>query len=56
MMVDNTCFLHGRTRILDLKERRLLTYFGNPRFAYPNQGPVPNAPWRNPYWRDGVKA
>ena len=55
MMVDNTRFLHGRTRIHNLKERRILSYFGYLRFACTKQDPVPNAPWRNPCWRDDVK-
>ena len=56
MMVDNTRYLHGRTRISNLKERRVLTYFGYLKFACPKQDPVPNAPWRNPEWLDNVDA
>jgi len=50
MMIDNTRFLHGRNRILNLKDRRILTYFGYLKFACNKQDPVINAPWRNPSW------
>jgi len=53
MMVDNTRFLHGRNRILNLEDRRILTYFGYLKFASKKQDPVINAPWRNSNW-EGV--
>jgi hypothetical protein len=50
IMIDNTRFLHGRNHILNLNDRRILTYFGYLKFACDKQDPVINAPWRNPNW------
>ena len=50
LMIDNTRFLHGRNRILNLKNRRILTYFGYLKYACNKYDPVNNAPWRNPGW------
>ena len=50
MMIDNSRFMHGRTRITNIAERRILTYFGYLKFACPKQDPVPNARWRQTDW------
>ena len=54
IMLDNTRFLHGRNNILNLKDRRILTYFGYLKFACDKHDPVINAPWRNPSWASVV--
>lgn len=46
LMLDNTRFMHGRTPILDAKERLIATYFGYVGFAKPD----PEEP-ANPLWR-----
>ena len=53
-MLDNIRFLHGRNNILNLKDRRILTYFGYLKFACDKHDPVINAPWRNPSWASVV--
>jgi alpha-ketoglutarate-dependent taurine dioxygenase len=46
LMLDNTRFMHGRTRIVDPGEREILTYFGYLSFAIRD----PEEP-SNPIWR-----
>ena len=46
LMLDNTRFMHGRTAILDTKERLIATYFGYLGFARPDPEEPPEAPWR----------
>ncbi|MBT6440639.1 MAG: hypothetical protein HOK72_13105, partial [Flavobacteriales bacterium] len=33
LMLDNTRFLHGRNKILNINERRIISYFGYLKFA-----------------------
>lgn len=48
LMLDNTRFLHGRTAILDARERLIATFFGYVGFARPDpEEPV------DPLWRRG---
>ena len=51
MMIDNTRFLHGRNRIENITQRKILTYFGFLNFANTSNDPVQNARWRNPDWK-----
>ena len=51
VMIDNTRFLHGRNKIQDLENRKIITYFGFLRFASKLQDPVPNSRWRDPAWQ-----
>jgi hypothetical protein len=46
LMLDNTRFMHGRTAILDARERLIATFFGYVGFALPN----PEEP-ADPVWR-----
>ena len=46
LMLDNTRFMHGRTKIIDPAERLILTYFGYLSFAIPDPEEPPNAIWR----------
>lgn len=46
LMLDNTRFMHGRTPIIDAKERLIATYFGYVGFAKPD----PEEP-ADPLWR-----
>ena len=51
VMIDNTRFLHGRNKIQNTEERRIITYFGFLNFARKDRDPVPNARWRDPNWQ-----
>lgn len=46
LMLDNTRFMHGRTAILDLAERRIATFFGYLSFAVPDPEEGPDPIWR----------
>lgn len=46
LMLDNTRFMHGRTAILDVEERRIATFFGYLEFAEPDPEEPPDAIWR----------
>jgi alpha-ketoglutarate-dependent taurine dioxygenase len=46
LMVDNSRFMHGRTEILDSKERLIATFFGYLKFAIPGAEEPEAAPWR----------
>lgn len=46
LMLDNTRFMHGRNKILDDKNRLILSLFGYLKFAKPNSEELANAPWR----------
>jgi hypothetical protein len=46
VMLDNTRFMHGRTPILDARERLIATFFGYVGFAVPDPEEPPNPPWR----------
>ncbi|WP_076070075.1 TauD/TfdA family dioxygenase [Sphingomonas montana] len=48
LMLDNTRFMHGRTAILDARERLIATYFGYVGFARPDPEEPPNPAWRRP--------
>jgi hypothetical protein len=50
-MLDNTRFMHGRTAILDARERLIATFFGYLSFAIPDPEEPPNAPWRQSNFR-----
>ena len=45
LMLDNTRFLHGRNEILDIDERRILSYFGYLNFAELSEEQA-GMPWR----------
>ncbi len=45
LILDNTRFLHGRNSILDIDERRILSYFGYLKFAELSEAEA-NAEWR----------
>jgi alpha-ketoglutarate-dependent taurine dioxygenase len=51
LMLDNTRFMHGRTAILDARERLIASVFGYLSFAIPGPEEPPNAPWRQPGFR-----
>jgi hypothetical protein len=46
VMLDNSRFMHGRTAILDARERLIATFFGYLNFALPDPEEPPHAPWR----------
>ena len=46
LMLDNTRFMHGRTAIVDARERLIATFFGYLNFAMPSAEEPPNAIWR----------
>jgi Taurine catabolism dioxygenase TauD, TfdA family len=46
LMLDNTRFMHGRTAILDAKERLIATFFGYVGFALPDPEEPPDPLWR----------
>ena len=46
LMLDNTRFMHGRTAILDARERLIATYFGYLDFAIPDPEEPADAIWR----------
>jgi len=46
LMLDNTRFMHGRNKILDVKHRLILSYFGYLKFAKPSAGEPGDVPWR----------
>lgn len=48
LMLDNSRFMHGRTRVESERERQIATIFGYLRFAEPN----PEEP-KDPVWRRG---
>lgn len=51
VVLDNSRFMHGRTAIRDVAERRIATYFGFLRFAVPDLEEGPDPPWRKPGFR-----
>lgn len=51
LMFDNTRFMHGRSAIHDLGERRIASYFGYLDFAEPDAEEIPDAPWRRGNFR-----
>jgi alpha-ketoglutarate-dependent taurine dioxygenase len=51
VVLDNSRFMHGRTAIRDVAERRIATYFGFLRFAAPDPEEGPDPPWRKPGFR-----
>ena len=46
LMLDNTRFMHGRNKILDVKQRLILSYFGYLKFAEPSAKEPDDVPWR----------
>ncbi|OYY77449.1 MAG: hypothetical protein B7Y43_11315 [Sphingomonas sp. 28-62-20] len=46
LMLDNTRFMHGRTTILDARERLIATFFGYVSFALPNPEEPAQPRWR----------
>jgi hypothetical protein len=46
LMLDNTRFMHGRTAILDARERLIATFFGYVDFARPDPEEPADAIWR----------
>jgi len=48
IMIDNSRFMHGRNKILNIEERRIISYFGYLHFAEPSPEEPPKAPWREP--------
>lgn len=53
-VVDNSRFMHGRNRILDVAERRIATYFGYLKFAIPDPEEGPDPLWRKPGFRPPI--
>ena len=52
LMLDNTRFMHGRRRILDMDHRLILTYFGFLKFAKLKADAANSEPWRdNNRWK-----
>jgi hypothetical protein len=51
LMLDNTRFMHGRTAILDARERLIASFFGYLSFAIPDAEEPPSAPWRQANFR-----
>jgi alpha-ketoglutarate-dependent taurine dioxygenase len=51
VMIDNTRFMHARNAIVDVRERRIISYFGYLRFAEPSEEEPVNARWRQPGFR-----
>ncbi|HEX8938340.1 MAG TPA: TauD/TfdA family dioxygenase [Sphingomicrobium sp.] len=54
LMLDNSRFMHGRTAILDARERQIATFFGYLSFAIPNAEEPPNALWRQANFRPPI--
>lgn len=48
LLVDNTRFMHGRNRIGDPRNRRIVTLFGYVNFAAADPEEGPNPRWRDP--------
>lgn len=51
LMLDNTRFMHGRTQIQEVSERRIATAFGYLKFAVPNPDEPPDPIWRRSEFR-----
>ena len=51
LMLDNSRYMHGRTQILDTRQRRIATFFGYLRFALPDPEEPSQAPWREADFR-----
>nr|NUR36908.1 TauD/TfdA family dioxygenase [Sphingomonas sp.] len=51
LMLDNTRFMHGRTAILEPRERLIASFFGYLSFAIPDAEEPPNALWRQANFR-----
>jgi alpha-ketoglutarate-dependent taurine dioxygenase len=54
-ILDNTRFMHGRNRIIDVAERRIATYFGYLKFAIPDPEEGPDPLWRKPGFRPPMR-
>jgi len=53
LLIDNTRFMHGRNRIIDTDERKIISYFGFMRCAQLLDDEE-NSPWRKESWHNSV--